>query len=65
MVSPQLVNALCEVGDGLCRDILCLVRWVGVRHRPARGIVREHKGGDRSIKAFFDAKYMVEDGSGG
>jgi hypothetical protein len=30
---PQLVNVSCEVGDGQCRDILCLVRWVGVRHR--------------------------------
>jgi hypothetical protein len=28
---PQLVNVSCEVGDGLCQDILCLVRWVSVR----------------------------------
>jgi hypothetical protein len=28
---PWPVDASCEVGDGLCRDILCLVRWVGVR----------------------------------
>jgi hypothetical protein len=32
MVSSQLVDASCEVGKGLCRDILCLVRRVGVRH---------------------------------
>jgi hypothetical protein len=32
MVSSRLVDASCEVGEGLCRDILCLVRWVGVRH---------------------------------
>jgi hypothetical protein len=25
MVSSRLVNVSCEVGDGLCRDILCLV----------------------------------------
>jgi hypothetical protein len=29
---PWLVNASCEVGNGWCRDIVCLVRWVGVRH---------------------------------
>jgi hypothetical protein len=32
VVSPWLVDVLCEVGDRLCRDILCLVRWVGIRH---------------------------------
>jgi hypothetical protein len=32
MVSPQLVDVSCKVEDGLCRDILCLVRWVSVRH---------------------------------
>jgi hypothetical protein len=32
MVSSRLVDASCEVGEGLCQDILCLVRWVGVRH---------------------------------
>jgi hypothetical protein len=31
MVS-RLVDVSFEVGEGLCRDILCLVRWVGVRH---------------------------------
>jgi hypothetical protein len=29
---PWLVNVSCEVGDGLCRDIVCLIRWVGARH---------------------------------
>jgi hypothetical protein len=29
---PRLVDTSCEVGDGQCRDILCLIRWVGVRH---------------------------------
>jgi hypothetical protein len=29
---PRLVDMSCEVGDGLCQDILCLVRWVGVRY---------------------------------
>jgi hypothetical protein len=32
MVSSRLVDASCEVGEGLCRDILCLVQRVGVRH---------------------------------
>jgi hypothetical protein len=32
MVSSRLVHVLCDVGERLCRDILCLVRWVGVRH---------------------------------
>jgi hypothetical protein len=32
MVSSRLVDVSCEVGEGLCRDILCLVRRVGVRH---------------------------------
>ena len=55
MVSSRLVDASCEVGEGLCRDILCLVRWVGVRHavgpsgvgeRP-RTETREHRPGAR------------------
>jgi hypothetical protein len=29
---PRLVDASCEVRDGLCRDVLCLIRWVSVRH---------------------------------
>ncbi|KAJ7803368.1 hypothetical protein B0H14DRAFT_3487414 [Mycena olivaceomarginata] len=37
MVSSRLVDASCEVGKGLCRDILCLVRWVGVRHAVVHG----------------------------
>jgi hypothetical protein len=46
MVSPRLVDASCEVGDGLCRDILCLIQWVGVRHCLVQGIVQEQKGGE-------------------
>jgi hypothetical protein len=30
---PRLVDVSCEVGDGQCWDIFCLVQWVGVRHR--------------------------------
>jgi hypothetical protein len=41
VVSPRLVDASCEVGDGLCRDILCLVRWVGIRHTVGPSGVRE------------------------
>jgi hypothetical protein len=29
---PRLVDVSCEVGDGPCWDILCLVRWVSIRH---------------------------------
>jgi hypothetical protein len=29
---PRLVDGSCEVGDRLCWDILCLVRWFGVGH---------------------------------
>jgi hypothetical protein len=32
MVSSRLVDVSCEVGEGLCQDILCLLRWVGVKH---------------------------------
>jgi hypothetical protein len=32
MVSSRLVDASCELGEGLCQDILCLVRWVGFKH---------------------------------
>jgi hypothetical protein len=32
MVSPRLVDVSCEVWEGLCRDILCLVQWVGIKH---------------------------------
>jgi hypothetical protein len=46
MVSSRLVDASCEVGEGLCRDNLCLVRWVGARHRPVWESVREQKRGD-------------------
>jgi hypothetical protein len=59
MVSPQLVDVSYEVGDGLCWDNLCLVRWVGVRHAVGPSGARERpgtetregpraKGGDRS-----------------
>jgi hypothetical protein len=29
---PRLVNVSCEVGHRQCRDILCLVQQVGIRH---------------------------------
>jgi hypothetical protein len=32
MVSSRLVDVSCEVGERLCQDIFCFVRWVGVRH---------------------------------
>jgi hypothetical protein len=41
---PQLVNALCEVGDEQCRDIICLVRRVGVRHGVGPSGVRDCLG---------------------
>jgi hypothetical protein len=47
---PWLVDVSCEVRDRLCRDILCLVQWFGVRHgvgpSGARDCPRtENKGG--------------------
>jgi hypothetical protein len=44
MVSPQLVDASCEVGDGLCRDNPSLVRWVGVRHAVGPSGARDRPG---------------------
>jgi hypothetical protein len=41
---PRLVNVLCEVGDGLCWDNLCLARWVGVRHAVGLSSARERPG---------------------
>jgi hypothetical protein len=32
MVSLRLVDASCEMWERLCRDILCLIRWVGFKH---------------------------------
>jgi hypothetical protein len=46
VASSQLVDVSCEVGEGLCRDNLYLVRWVGARHRPVWESVREQKRGD-------------------
>jgi hypothetical protein len=43
---PRLVDASCEVGEGLCWDILCLVRWVGVRHAVGPSSVGEHLATD-------------------
>jgi hypothetical protein len=57
MVSSRLVDASCEVGKGLCWDILCLIRWVGIRHtvglsgvgeRPRTETREGHAPGDRS-----------------
>jgi hypothetical protein len=39
-----LVDASFEVGDRLCRDILCLIRWVGVRYAVGPSSVRDHRG---------------------
>jgi hypothetical protein len=44
MVSSRLVDVSCEVGKGLCQDILCLVRWVGVRHAVGPSGVGERPG---------------------
>jgi hypothetical protein len=44
---PWLVNASCEVGNGLCQDILCLVRWVGVRHAVGPSGARDRPGTER------------------
>jgi hypothetical protein len=41
---PRLVDVPCEVGDRLCQDILCLVRWVGVRHAVGPSGARECPG---------------------
>jgi hypothetical protein len=42
---PRLVDALCGVRDGLCRDILCLVRWVG-RQAHGRSVRCERLSGN-------------------
>jgi hypothetical protein len=47
MVSPRLVDVSCEVGDGLCRDILYLVRWVGIRHAVGLSSARDRPGTER------------------
>jgi hypothetical protein len=44
---PWLVDVLCEVGERLCRDILCLVRWVGVRHAVGPSSARDCLGTER------------------
>jgi len=62
MVSSRLVDASCEVGEGLCRDILCLVRWVGVRHAVGPSgweSVRQRKRGD-AVHAPRDRSYPVD-----
>jgi hypothetical protein len=41
VVSPRLVDAFCEVGDRPCQDILCLIRWVGIRHAVGPSGARE------------------------
>jgi hypothetical protein len=53
---PRLVDALCEVGDGQCRDILCLVQRVGVRHGagPVQEIVWEWKIGGGCPRAPWE-----------
>jgi hypothetical protein len=58
---PWLVNVSCEVGDGLCRDILCLVRWVSVRHAVgpsgARDCLGTEKRGGRPRATRGDRSY--------
>jgi hypothetical protein len=44
---PRLVDALCEVGDGLCWDNLCLVRWVSVRHAVGLSGGRDRPGTEK------------------
>jgi hypothetical protein len=41
---PRLVDASCEVGDRLCQDILCLVRWVSARHTVGPSGARDRPG---------------------
>jgi hypothetical protein len=41
---PRLVDASCEVGDGLCRDIVRLIRWVGIRHTVGLSGARDRPG---------------------
>jgi hypothetical protein len=60
---PRLVDALCEVGDGVCEDILCLIRWVGVRHvvgpSSARDCPGTEKREDRPHATGGDRLYPV------
>jgi hypothetical protein len=60
---PRLVDASCEVGDELCQDILCLVRWVGVRHAVGPSSVRDclgtEKRGGRPCATGGDRSYPV------
>jgi hypothetical protein len=44
---PRLVNVSCEVGDGLCQDILCLVRWVSIRHAVGPSSARDRPGTEK------------------
>jgi hypothetical protein len=41
---PRLVDTLCEVGDRLCQNILCLVQWVGMRHAVGPSGARDRLG---------------------
>jgi hypothetical protein len=65
MVSLGLVDLSCEVRDGLCQDILCLIQWVGVRHGVgppgARDRVETEKKGGRPRIAPWEGIGCIND----
>jgi hypothetical protein len=63
---PRLVDVSCEVGDRQCRDILCLIQWVGVRHGVGPSSVRdrlemENRGLSTRRTTGGDRSYPVDD----
>ncbi|KAJ7799367.1 hypothetical protein B0H14DRAFT_3787976 [Mycena olivaceomarginata] len=60
-----LVDTLCEVGEGQCWDILCLIQWVGVKHGLGPSDARDHLEmaiGEGYTKSGREATTLVDGG---